>query len=126
MQIDERSERDMLNTRSVRNYFMQLNVLLLLGALTACSQTKYGVVKIESIPPGAEVINLRDDTHLGMTPLLVTWESDSDEAKHATVELRKAGYVEEITSFWVTMRHTAKADATQEPQPVTVELKKKD
>ncbi len=68
---------------------------------------------------------MRDDTHLGMTPLLVTWESDEDEAKHATVELRKVGYVEEIASFWVKMRHKTKAAATQEPQPVIIELKKR-
>ncbi len=116
----------MLSNRSVWKCFMKLGVLLVLGSLAACSQKMYGVVKVETIPPGAEVINLKDDTHLGMTPLLVTWESDNDEAKHATVELRKAGYIEEITSFWVTMRHTTKADAIQEPQPVTVELKKRD
>lgn len=113
----------MVLTRPFRKYFLKLGVLLALVSLTACAQTMYGVVKIESIPPGAEVINLKDDTHLGMTPLLVTWESDDDEARHVTVELRKVGYIEEITSFWVKMRHEAKLDATREPQPVNVELK---
>lgn len=106
-------------------FFGRFCVLLLLSSLVACSQTMYGVVKIESIPPGAEVINLKDDTHLGMTPLLVTWEGEDDAAKHATVELRKVGYVEKITSFWVNMRHKTKEGATREPQPVTVELKKR-
>jgi hypothetical protein len=83
------------------------------------------VAKIESIPSGAEVINLRDDTHLGRTPLLVTWESEDDEVRHATVELRKGGYIEEITSFWVKLRHPSKEAASLEAQPVIIELKKR-
>lgn len=108
-----------------QKYFIKVVLLLALGSLTACGQTMYGVAKIESIPSGAEVINLKDDTHLGMTPLLVTWENDDDEAKHVTLELRKIGYVEEITSFWVTMRSKSKEVATRDPQPVTIELKKR-
>ncbi len=115
----------MIITRYISKIFVKLCVLFALTSLAACGQTMYGVVKIESIPPGAEVVNLKDDTHLGMTPLLVTWEDEDDAAKHATVELRKVGYVEEITSFWVNMRHKTKEDATREPQPVTVELKRR-
>jgi hypothetical protein len=115
----------MVSTRHLQKFFIKLCVLAAFSSLTACSQTMYGVVKIESIPPGAAVINLKDDTHLGMTPLLVTWESDDDETKYATVELRKVGYVEEIASFWVKMRHETKEDATREPQPVFVELRKR-
>lgn len=115
----------MVSTGHLRKFVVKLCVLAALSFLTACSQTMYGVVKIESIPSGAEVVNLKDDTHLGMTPLLVTWESDDDETIYATVELRKIGYIEEITSFWVKLRHETKEDATLEPQPVTVELKKR-
>ena len=115
----------MKRTRYIPKFFVTLCVLFAFTSLAACGRTMYGVVKIESIPPGAEVINLKDDTHLGMTPLLVTWEDEDDTAKHATVELRKVGYVEEITSFWVNMRHATKEEATLEPQPVTVELKKR-
>ncbi len=109
----------------LQSFLMKLCVLAALGFLTACSQRMYGVVKVESIPPGAEVINLKDDTHLGMTPLLVTWESDDEDTRHATVELRKVGYVEEIASFWVKLRHKTKDAAIAEPQSVTIELKKK-
>lgn len=105
--------------------FRVIFVGLLLVSLTACGETMYGVVKIESIPSGAEVINLKDDTHLGRTPLLVTWESEDEESRHATVELRKGGYIEEITSFWVKLRHTSKEAATLEAQPVIIELKKR-
>jgi len=115
----------MLNTPYIPKIVVKILALSALTLLAACGQTMYGVVKIESIPSGAEVINLKDDTHLGMTPLLVTWEDDDDTAKHATIELHKVGYVEEITSFWVNMRHITKEEATLEPQPVTIELKKR-
>lgn len=115
----------MISKYSIPKLFVKLCLLFAFTLLTACGQTMYGVVKIESIPPGAEVINLKDDTHLGMTPLLVTWEAGDDTAKHATVELRKIGYVEEITSFWVNMRYKSKEEASLDPQPVTIELKKR-
>ncbi len=116
----------MIGLRNLWTFFFNLLILAVLGLLVGCGQTMYGVAKIESIPQGAEVINLKDDTHLGITPLLVTWESDDGKpAKRATVELRKAGYIEKITSFWVQMRHDTKEEATREPQPVTIELSKR-
>ncbi len=114
-----------MNMSNLKKSCMKVCVFAMLGALTACSQTMYGVAKIESIPPGAEVINLKDDTHLGRTPLLVTWESEEETAKNATIELRKDGYVEEIRSFWVKMQHDTKGAATNNPQPVTIELTKR-
>lgn len=116
----------MIFSKKPSRFLFNLFVLLSFFTLTSCGQTMYGVAKIESIPPGAEVINLKDDTHLGITPLLVTWESDDGKAaKNATIELRKSGYIEKITSFWVQMRHKTKKDAAEEPQPVTIELVKR-
>ena len=116
----------MIGSRHHRKLFFNLFILITLCSLVGCGQTMYGVAKIESIPRGAEVINLKDDTHLGITPLLVTWENDDGKpAKLATVELRKTGYVEKITSFWVQMRHDTKEEATREPQPVIIELSKR-
>lgn len=98
---------------------------MLLAIFSGCSTTSYGVAKIESTPTGAEVVDLKDDTHLGRTPLYVTWEGDDDSIRHATIELRKEGYVEKITAFWVKMRHETKAAAIEDAQPVVVELKKR-
>ncbi|MFP7755336.1 hypothetical protein ACLG6S_11920 [Thermodesulfobacteriota bacterium B35] len=101
-------------------------VLLLPGVLTGCAgQKTYGAVKFVTRPAGAEVINLKDDSHLGMTPLLVTWEGEDGKPEYVTVEMLKAGYREEITSFWVNRRHKSREAAAAEPQPVTVELKKR-
>lgn len=115
----------MINFRSVKTIFLYSIALLLLVGLSACGKTSYGVAKIESIPTGAEVIDLKDDSHLGRTPLFVTWEGDDGSIRHATIELRKEGYVEKITAFWVKMRYENAEAATQDPQPVTVELKKR-
>jgi len=115
----------MINFRSIRTLSLYSLPLLLLVALSACGKTSYGVARIESIPTGAEVIDLKDDSHLGRTPLFVTWEGDEGSIRHATIELRKEGYVEKITAFWVKMRYESTEAATQDPQPVTVELKKR-
>ncbi len=97
-----------------------------LAALAGCAGPRtYGAVKFVSRPPGAEVINLKDDTHLGMTPVLVTWEGEDGRPEYVTVEMLKAGYREEITSFWVNTRHRSREEAEAEPQPVTVELRKR-
>ncbi len=100
--------------------------VFLFGLLGACGQTSYGVAKIESIPTGAEVVNLKDDTHLGITPLYVTWEGEEGSVRHATIELRKEGYREKITPFLVKMDHDTKDAATLNAQPVIVELQKEE
>ncbi|NQS71117.1 MAG: hypothetical protein HQQ73_02985 [Desulfobulbaceae bacterium] len=98
-------------------------VLALLSLSTGCSQRMYGAVQFESLPAGAEVVNLRDDATLGLTPILVTWESSSGEPEYVTVQMRKAGYLEEITSFWLNTRHKSREAAQAEPQPINVILK---
>jgi len=115
----------MIRFRPVRSISFYCLALLLLALLSACGKTSYGVAKIESIPAGAEVVDLKDDSHLGRTPLFVTWEGDEGSIRHATIELRKEGYVEKITAFWVKMRHSTKEAATKDAQPVAVELKKR-
>jgi len=113
-----------MNSNNLANIFITIIFLFTLSILAGCSGTRYGSAQITSIPVGAEVVNLRDDTHLGITPLMVTWEEDDDEAIRATVELRKRGYVEEIKSFWIKMYKT-KEEAKQKAQPVTVELRER-
>jgi len=115
----------MISFEPVKTLSFYCLALLLLVVLSACSNTCYGVAKIESTPTGAEVVDLKDDSHLGRTPLFVTWEGDEGSIRHATIELRKDGYIEKITAFWVKMRHDTKEAATKDAQPVVVELKKR-
>ena len=105
-----------------RLVFLALAVAIL-GLNTGCSQKKYGAVKFDSAPAGAEVVNLKDDATFGLTPIVVTWESSSGEPEYVTVQMRRAGYLEEITSFWLNTRHSSREAAQAEPQPINVILK---
>ena len=96
---------------------------VLVFAISGCSS--YGAAKIQSVPSGAEVINLEDDSLLGRTPVIVHWKNDREESKLITVRFQKSGYSDKVTAFWVNMRHSSKANAENEPQTVNVELKKK-
>ncbi len=85
----------------------------------------YGAINFYSEPPGAEVINLRDDTNLGTTPIAVWWESSDGKPVHVTVEFRKHGYHEKITSFWVNTRHDSIDEAIDNAKPIKVQLSKR-
>lgn len=95
-------------------------------AQVGCANRKsYGAVKFVTTPPGVEIVNLRDDTSLGISPITVTWESEEGKPEYVTVEMRKTGFREEITSFWVNTRHDSREKAQNEAHPITVELIKR-
>lgn len=104
-------------------YLLALGGLVL---LTGCSSKKtYGTVEFTTVPSGAQVVNLKDDTNLGMTPVQVTWEGEDGKPEYVTVELTKKGYQNDITSFWVNTRHESREAAAAEAQPVTIELQER-
>ena len=104
-------------------YLLALGVVV---QLTGCGGSKtYGAVQFTTMPQGAGVMNLKDDSNLGMTPVMVTWEGEDGKPEYVTVEFTKKGYQNEITSFWVNTRHESREAAAVEPQPVTVELEKR-
>lgn len=98
--------------------------LLLAAALffSGCSAQHYGVAKIDSIPQGAEIINLKDDSQLGATPAMVSFSGPKGTAEKITIQLIKAGYKDKITSFWINNRHKELEAATVEAVDVKVEL----
>ncbi|MCK5360310.1 MAG: hypothetical protein KAJ95_06760 [Gammaproteobacteria bacterium] len=100
-----------------------LLIPVLLMGITGCSS--YGAAKIQSLPSGAEVVNLEDDSLLGTTPVMIHWKNDREESKLITVRFHKPGYDDKVTAFWVNMRHSSRADAEKSPQAVKVELKPK-
>lgn len=93
-------------------------------SLSACA-SHYGAARIVSDPPGAEVINLDDGTVIGVTPLTYWWKDGSGNRQHIPVRLKKAGYYEKVSSFWLSMRHKSQAAATQNPDLVEIALQKK-
>ena len=101
---------------------MSLLIPVLMLGISGCSS--YGAARLISEPPGAEVVNLEDDSLLGTTPVMIHWKNDREESKLITVRFHKDGYDDKVTAFWVNMRHSSRAKAENEPQPVKVELKK--
>lgn len=112
----------MIVLKTFKKIKLGLLIPLLLLGVSGCSS--YGAARILSEPSGAEVVNLEDDSLLGTTPVMVHWKNDREESKLITVRFHKTGYDDKVTAFWVNMRHSSRAKAEKEPQPVKVELKK--
>lgn len=94
--------------------------------LSGCgSITKYGSAKITSTPAGAEVVNLKDDSQLGITPVHVSFTGEADTAEYVTIQVRKPGYLERIVSFWINRRHKSSLEAEDNAVDIHVELEKK-
>ena len=116
----------MRRTGGLTRRLLSLMLICGLAFLVGCTKQKtYGSIKFVTNPPGAEVVNLKDDATLGMTPINVTWEGKEGKAEYVTVEMLKTGYKEEITSFWVNKRHATREAAAAEPHPITVDLVKR-
>ena len=103
----------------------RLSLLLACGLLVLSGCASYGAARIQSVPPGAEVVNLEDDSLLGTTPVLVHWKTDRQESRLITVRFQKAGFNDKVTAFWVNMRHNSRESAEQDPQNVKIELEQK-
>ncbi len=86
--------------------------------------TKFGAAKISSEPQGAEVVNLRDNSHLGTTPVKVSFAGDAGSSEYVTVQLRKAGYIDKITTFWINKRHETAMEADENAIDISVSLEK--
>ena len=94
--------------------------------VSGCSSSvNYGSAKISSMPEGAEVINLEDNSHLGVTPVKVRFAGEANTAKYITLQLIKPGYIERITSFWINRRHATELEADDNAIDISVELEKK-
>ena len=100
--------------------------IICIVALCGCGASiKHGAANIKSTPSGAEVVNLRDASNLGITPVQVNFPGQADSSEYVTVQFRKVGYMDRISSFWITRKHGSKAAALAEPVDVHVELEKR-
>jgi len=107
-----------------KGLFYTICCILLLLAGCASEAQKYGTARISSIPQDAEVVNLKDDSHLGITPVKVSFSGKGDTAEYVTIQLRKPGYIARITSFWINRRHTSPIEADDNAIDIKVELEK--
>jgi len=111
------------NVGWLRMLFVGIGLTLLVSGC-ASPPLKYGSAKISSRPEGAEVVNLKDDSQLGVTPVKVSFGGEADTAEFVTVQLRKPGYIDRITSFWINRRHATQLEADDNAIDISVELEK--
>lgn len=105
-------------------FFCIAGQLLLLTMSGCASSLQYGAAKITSTPAGAEVVNLKDDSSLGITPVRVSFNGEAGTAEFVTVQVRKKGYSDRITSFWINRRHDSVSAAEDNAIDLHVELEK--
>lgn len=108
-------------TRHLRNMLLALSCAAVM-LTTGCAGTRYGAADINSVPEGADIINLKDNTNLGRTPAQIVWRGEGSEK--VTVQFQKNGYHSTITSFWVNKRHKSEAAARENAIDVHGELEK--
>ena len=98
----------------LKDPMLKLNKRVISGLLAALIMTgvagcsSYGSARIQSVPPGAEVINVSDDTNLGKAPVMITRKADRDESRRITVRLSKPGYRDEVQTFWLNIRESSR------------------
>lgn len=108
----------------IKNIFLRcVATVLLVGTLSACG-SHYGVALIQSKPEGAQVVDLEDDSILGITPVRVTWTESNSERKFINIRTQKEGYNDKTAAFWISLKHRSKKKAMSEPQFVEVKLEK--
>lgn len=106
------------------NVSKQLISLCLLMTLSACANY-YGAARIMSVPSGAEVINLEDGSLIGVTPILYMKKDSSDRRQTIIIRLKKEGYYDKTSSFWMQMRNKTALSAEQNADSVEIELQPK-
>ncbi|MBB5346827.1 hypothetical protein JWG42_13455 [Desulfoprunum benzoelyticum] len=108
----------------IRRAVIPTGICLALLVLTGCSQTMYGAANITSSPEGAAIVNLRDNSQIGTTPARVVWKGEEGTAEQVTLQLRKQGYIDKISTIWINHRHRSEAEAKANAVDITVELEK--
>lgn len=101
-----------------------ITLTAVLGTFFVSGCSHYAAVLIESVPDGAEVVNMNNDSVMGTTPIKYWWKSPSSDRQFVNVRLQKEGFRDKTTSFWINLRHSSKQDALSEPQYLRVTLEK--
>ncbi|MDC0948939.1 hypothetical protein OAS86_06330 [Gammaproteobacteria bacterium] len=94
------------------------------GALLAgaCTSTYHGAALIETVPEGANVVEIDSGSHLGTTPFMTRWEEQDSVQRQINVVIKRDGYVDKSTTFYVTLKHSSRQAAESDPNLVRVTL----
>ena len=85
---------------NVRGYtWGDLVLSLFCGCMLVGCAGSSNTIHLKSIPPEVEVVDLGDNTLLGMTPIDRSWGGEEDEPKLITVRFQKIGYRDRIETF---------------------------
>jgi len=104
--------------------YLRLTLLLPIVLLAACAN--HGAAYIKTIPSGVEVVNLEDDTTIGVTPVKIWWREGGGKRKFVNIRLQKDGYRDKTSSFWITLRHPDKSSALEDPNVIEIKMDKVD
>ena len=104
---------------------IELAITLLLVLLTSGCATHYGAAMIESEPSGAKIINLNDGSVIGVTPTVYLLKDSSDRRQTIIIRLKKDGYYDKTSSFWMDMQHATAENAERNAGTVKLEMLKK-
>lgn len=102
-----------------------LTFALLLGSIPVfggCASNHYAAALIKSEPAGAEVVDLADDSLIGITPVVAWWKSSEESRRFVNIRLQKNGYRDKTMSFWLNLRHPSREEAVAKPQIVETKL----
>lgn len=112
-----------INPAALKKALLSLLCFVAIFSLSACS-VHYGAATIVSSPPGAEVTNGEDGSIIGHTPLTMHWKNANGNRQTIILKLKKAGYYEKTSSFWLDMRKRNAKAAAANPQLVEIEMQK--
>ena len=102
--------------------FMLAAGMLLSGCANNTAVTAYGSAAISSEPESAKVINLRDGSEIGSTPLVYTWEIEERAEEYIQLLLTAPGYTDQVAVFYLRSEQENKDDAEKNPVVVKVNL----
>jgi hypothetical protein len=119
-----RTALPMITNGAVRPMRSGIRAVAVCAVIAVGGCAYHGAAEISTIPEGAEVVNIDDQTVLGQTPIKVWWQESDKTNKHIVIRLQRDGYRDKVTSFWVSLRHSSKEAALNEPQHVEVQLEK--
>jgi hypothetical protein len=91
---------------------------------TSACASHYGAAKIVSSPSGAQVISAGDGSVIGTTPMTYRWKNGNGNRKTIIIKLKKAGYYEKTSSFWLDMRARNLKAALAAADSVEIEMQK--
>ncbi len=103
----------------------KLSIVLLFVSFFLGACAHHGAAYIETQPSGAEVVDAKTGVVLGVTPIKVWWQDDSQARKFVNIRVQKEGYLDKTSSFWLTLRHATRESALANPQSVEMVLDKK-